>query len=146
LRPDNRIESPCRPSGRRRKRSTGANLSRICAVVGHEFIVGAALDDATVIEHDDVELARSPKVGRVPLVCQDWGDLVGLRLLAAQPERFDRLVVANTFLPVGDRPPSEAFMAWREYSVEGARAHRKADADDIQRLRRGDAFTPTHVG
>jgi len=79
-------------------------------------------------------------------VCQDWGDLIGLRLLAAQPERFDRLVVANTFLPVGDRPPSEAFMAWRKYGVEGARAPRKADADGIQRIRRGDAFAPTHVG
>jgi haloalkane dehalogenase len=52
------------------------------------------------------------------LVCQDWGGLIGLRLLAAFPERFDRLVVANTFLPVGDRPPSEAFMAWRKYSQE----------------------------
>jgi haloalkane dehalogenase len=52
------------------------------------------------------------------LVCQDWGGLIGLRLLAAFPDRFDRLVVANTFLPVGDRPPSDAFMAWRKYSQE----------------------------
>lgn len=52
------------------------------------------------------------------LVCQDWGGLIGLRLLSAFPERFDRLVVANTFLPVGDRPPSDAFMAWRTYSQE----------------------------
>jgi haloalkane dehalogenase len=52
------------------------------------------------------------------LVCQDWGGLIGLRLLTAFPERFDRLVVANTFLPVGDRPPSDAFMAWRKFSQE----------------------------
>ena len=52
------------------------------------------------------------------LVCQDWGGLIGLRMLAAFPERFDRLVVANTFLPVGDRPPSDAFMAWRKFSQE----------------------------
>lgn len=52
------------------------------------------------------------------LVCQDWGGLIGLRLLAAFPDRFDRLVVANTFLPVGDRPPSDAFMMWRKFSQE----------------------------
>ena len=55
---------------------------------------------------------------RLTLVCQDWGGLIGLRLLAAFPERFDRLVVANTFLPVGDRPPSEAFLMWRTFSQE----------------------------
>ena len=54
----------------------------------------------------------------ITLVCQDWGGLIGLRLLAAFPDRFDRLVVANTFLPVGDREPSDAFMAWRRFSQE----------------------------
>jgi len=54
------------------------------------------------------------------LVCQDWGGLIGLRLLAAFPERFARLVVANTFLPIGDREPSDAFMMWRKYSQEVA--------------------------
>ncbi|NDI15447.1 MAG: alpha/beta fold hydrolase [Actinobacteria bacterium] len=58
----------------------------------------------------------SNDLSRLTLVCQDWGGLIGLRLVAAFPERFDRVVVANTFLPVGDRPPSDAFMAWRNYS------------------------------
>ena len=52
------------------------------------------------------------------LVCQDWGGLIGLRLVAAMPERFARVVAANTFLNTGDRAPSEAFMAWRKYSQE----------------------------
>ncbi len=52
------------------------------------------------------------------LVCQDWGGLIGLRLVAAFPERFARVVVANTFLPIGDRPAGDAFMAWRKYSQE----------------------------
>jgi haloalkane dehalogenase len=47
---------------------------------------------------------------------QDWGGLVGLRLVAAAPERFARVVVANTGLPTGERPPTDAFLAWRNFS------------------------------
>ena len=54
-------------------------------------------------------------LGRITLVCQDWGGLLGLRLVAEQPERFARVVVANTFLPTGE-PPPEAFLRWREFS------------------------------
>ena len=57
-------------------------------------------------------------LNNLTLVCQDWGGLIGLRLVAAMPERFSRVVAANTFLNIGDRPPSEAFMAWRKYSQE----------------------------
>jgi len=57
-------------------------------------------------------------LNNLTLVCQDWGGLIGLRLVAAMPERFSRVVAANTFLNVGDRPPSDAFMAWRKYSQE----------------------------
>ena len=54
----------------------------------------------------------------ITLVCQDWGGLVGLRLATAMPERFSRLVVANTGLPTGDRPPTEAFLNWQRFSQE----------------------------
>ncbi|MCZ2822878.1 MULTISPECIES: haloalkane dehalogenase [unclassified Modestobacter] len=47
------------------------------------------------------------------LVCQDWGGLLGLRLVAEHPDRFARVVVANTGLPTGDHPMSEAFLAWQ---------------------------------
>ncbi|MFM7125259.1 MAG: haloalkane dehalogenase [Actinomycetota bacterium] len=50
------------------------------------------------------------------LVCQDWGGLIGLRLAAAMPQRFRRIVAANTGLPTGDPPPNEAFVAWRTFS------------------------------
>jgi haloalkane dehalogenase len=53
---------------------------------------------------------------QITLVCQDWGGLLGLRMLAAMPERFARVVAANTFLPTGDSKPGEAFLQWREYS------------------------------
>jgi haloalkane dehalogenase len=55
---------------------------------------------------------------RITLVCQDWGGLIGLRLLAAHPGRFARAVTANTGLPTGDFPISEAFLQWRKFSVE----------------------------
>jgi haloalkane dehalogenase len=50
------------------------------------------------------------------LVGQDWGGLIGLRLLAEHPDRFRRTVAANTFLPTGDRAPGEAFERWRNFS------------------------------
>lgn len=49
---------------------------------------------------------------------QDWGGLVGLRLVAESPDRFARVVVANTGLPTGDQPMSEAFLAWQRYSQD----------------------------
>ena len=54
----------------------------------------------------------------VTLVCQDWGGIIGLRLVANHPDCFSRVVVANTGLPTGDRPMSEAFLNWRKFSVE----------------------------
>ena len=47
---------------------------------------------------------------------QDWGGLVGLRLVAAHPDRFARVVVANTGLPTGHGAPSDAFLAWQQFS------------------------------
>src|SRR5919107_1560153 len=52
----------------------------------------------------------------ITLVCQDWGGLLGLRLVAAQPDRFAAVVAANTFLPTGDGTPSDAFLAWQQFS------------------------------
>lgn len=54
----------------------------------------------------------------ITLVCQDWGGLIGLRLVAADPDRFARLVVANTGLPTGDGTLSEAFMNWQRFAAE----------------------------
>jgi haloalkane dehalogenase len=44
----------------------------------------------------------------INLFCQDWGGLIGLRLVAAQPERFARVVAANTGLPDGGGLPADA--------------------------------------
>ena len=55
---------------------------------------------------------------RITLVCQDWGGLIGLRLVANDPDRFARVVAANTGLPTGDTPISDAFLKWRKFSIE----------------------------
>ncbi|MGY2127748.1 haloalkane dehalogenase [Blastococcus sp. SYSU DS0617] len=54
----------------------------------------------------------------ITLVGQDWGGLIGLRLVAENPDRFARVVVANTGLPTGDQPMSDAFLAWQRFSQE----------------------------
>lgn len=54
------------------------------------------------------------------LVGQDWGGLIGLRLLAEDPDRFARFTLSNTGLPTGDHPVNEAFHRWRRFSQEDA--------------------------
>lgn len=53
---------------------------------------------------------------RITLVCQDWGGLLGLRLLAQIPGRFARLVAMNTGIPDGS-DLGEAFMRWRRFAL-----------------------------
>ena len=47
---------------------------------------------------------------------QDWGGLIGLRLLAQEPDRYDRVVIGNTGLPTGKGEATEAFLAWQKFS------------------------------
>ncbi|MEM7688080.1 MAG: haloalkane dehalogenase [Pseudomonadota bacterium] len=49
------------------------------------------------------------------LFCQDWGGLLGLRMVGEEPERFHCVVASNTFLPTGGTP-SPAFLMWREFA------------------------------
>lgn len=53
---------------------------------------------------------------RTTLVCQDWGGLIGLRVLSQMPDRFERVVAMNTGLPNG-AGFSEAFMRWRRFAM-----------------------------
>jgi haloalkane dehalogenase len=48
------------------------------------------------------------------LVGQDWGGLIGLRLVAEHPDRFARVVAANTGLPTGDHPMPEVWLRFRD--------------------------------
>lgn len=65
----------------------------------------------------------------ITLVCQDWGGLLGMRVLAQVPERFARVVAMNTGLPDG-RGRSEAFLKWRRFS-------QRVEALDVPQLMRG---------
>ena len=44
---------------------------------------------------------------------QDWGGLVGLRLVALDPDRYARVAIGNTGLPTGNERPSDALLAWQ---------------------------------
>src|SRR6202035_1830046 len=55
------------------------------------------------------------RAGEITLCCQDWGGLIGLRLVAAFPDRFKQVVVANTGLPIG-AGSSPRFDQWLQFS------------------------------
>lgn len=77
----------------------------------------AAQADYTYERHvnwmSDWLMAR--RLGEISLFCQDWGGLIGLRLVAAFPERFRQAVVANTGLPTG-AGSSAGFDQWLQFS------------------------------
>ncbi|MHB1710013.1 MAG: haloalkane dehalogenase [Acidimicrobiales bacterium] len=51
----------------------------------------------------------------ITLVCQDWGGLIGLRLVAEHPDRFARVCAANTGLPDGTRRLPDAWWQFRDF-------------------------------
>lgn len=49
---------------------------------------------------------------------QDWGGLIGLRMIADRPERFDRVVISNTGLPYNPDVPAEVVERVRRFRAE----------------------------
>ena len=64
------------------------------------------------------EWLRTNNFTNLTLVCQDWGGLIGLRVATENVDRFTRIAIANTGLPLAGRQPSAAFRAWQKYSQE----------------------------
>ena len=62
-----------------------------------------------------VALVEALDLKNITLVCQDWGGILGLTIPMDMPERFERLIVMNTAIPVG-QTPGEGFEAWRAYN------------------------------
>lgn len=76
------------------------------------------MDVHTYAFHVETQSALVAALGLndITFVGQDWGGLIGLRVVAENEERFARVAIANTGLPAptGDQPPmSDAFMAWK---------------------------------
>ncbi len=84
----------------------------ILTAAGHRVIapdlVGFCKSDKPASESDYsyqmqvdvmVELAQRLDLRQATFFGQDWGGLVGLRVVAAEPERFARVVVSNTGMP-----------------------------------------------
>lgn len=69
----------------------------------------AHIDDYTYQGHVDWmnQWFREMDMSDVTLMCQDWGGLIGLRVVADNPDRFARLVIANTGLPSSAAVPAE---------------------------------------
>ena len=65
---------------------------------------------------------------------QDWGALIGLRIVAEGPDRFARVVIGNGGLPTGDQKMGEAFLRWQQFSQE-------SPAFDVGRVVQGGTAT-----
>jgi len=52
------------------------------------------------------------------LFCQDWGGLIGLRLITEMEKRFSMVVASNTSLPTGNFTMPESFLKWRKFSQQ----------------------------
>jgi haloalkane dehalogenase len=75
-------------------------------------------DAYTYALHHDALAAFVEKLDlrRITLVCQDWGGLLGLPVAMEMPDRFARIVIMNTGLPVSGKPLTPGFMAWRKFA------------------------------
>lgn len=64
----------------------------------------AAKSDYTLARHYDwmSKWLTAMDLKNITLFCQDWGGTIGLHLVSLHPERFDRVIAANTGLPLGE--------------------------------------------
>lgn len=63
-----------------------------------------------------IHLIEQLELKDITIVVQDWGGLIGLGVVGKYPEWFKRVVIMNTYLPIGDRPMPRAFKIWRWFS------------------------------
>lgn len=80
----------------------------------------------TIARHTEIltSLIVDLDLTNVTLVCQDWGGPTGLAQAAMMPERFDHLVIMNTWLHHPEYEYSEGIRNWNRNWHEGGRFHR----------------------
>lgn len=73
----------------------------------------AAKPDYTLARHYDwmSKWLQAMNLKNITLFCQDWGGTIGIYLVSLHPERFARVVAANTGLPLGEGE-SEFMKMW----------------------------------
>ncbi|MFX0172840.1 MAG: haloalkane dehalogenase [Candidatus Hodarchaeota archaeon] len=97
-------------------------LSKKNRVIAFDFIGFGGSDKFTLMEEYTYQMHYKTLIGfiqalkleQITLVVHDWGGLLGLRAAGEYPEKFSRLIIMNTGLPIG-RTVNEAFMNWREF-------------------------------
>jgi haloalkane dehalogenase len=77
-----------------------------------------AISDYTYQKHMDWLLSWVEKnqLNNITLFAQDWGSLLGLRLVGDRPDLFSRVVISNGALPLADSPVPFAFKIWRAFA------------------------------
>ncbi|MFX1324545.1 MAG: haloalkane dehalogenase [Promethearchaeota archaeon] len=77
-------------------------------------------EDHTYAKHVKwmTDLVKDLDLTNITLFCQDWGSLIGLRVVIENQERFQRIVLSNGGLPTGEQGMTEAFLTWRKFSRE----------------------------
>ena len=80
-------------------------------------------EDYSYKKHLDWLKALLFKLGlkNINLFCQDWGGLLGLRIVGDDESLFSTITVSNTFLPRTGIPANEAFKKWRHFSQTSPR-------------------------
>lgn len=58
----------------------------------------------------------SLNINGLTLFAQDWGGMIGLRLVDNVPDKFSRICISNTGLATGDHKMTEAFLKWQKFS------------------------------
>ena len=73
-------------------------------------------DDYSYQQQVDIftEYIRRLNLKNITLFCQDWGGLIGLRVVANEPDRFARIIASNTGLP--DATDSQAEMMLKMFN------------------------------